>query len=246
MHVLITRPRSDGESLKAKFEQLGWRATLEPLIEIVPNAIARSDIQDAGTLIATSRNALRSLAASPALQAALARPLLAVGPGTAALARQLGFKDIVEGDGTGVSLVPEIVRLSKTNARTFIHLAGDVLAFDLAAALASERIPIRALTVYRSIAARTFTPQVAEALRNGDIDVVALMSPRTAETWARLAGSLSPSVDFSALTYACLSENVAKALSVRLPAQNIVIADRPNLDELFVVLKRLAAQPEPG
>ncbi|HVJ76943.1 MAG TPA: uroporphyrinogen-III synthase [Hyphomicrobium sp.] len=246
MHVLITRPRSDGESLKAKIEQLGWRATLEPLIEIVPNAIAPSDIQDAGTLIATSRNALRSLAASPALQAALALPLLAVGPGTAALARQLGFKDIVEGDGTGVSLVPEIVRLSKTNAGTFIHLAGDVLAFDLAAALAPERIPIRTLIVYRSIAARTFTPQVAEALRNGDIDVVALMSPRTAETWAQLAGSLSPSVDFSALTYACLSENVAKALSVRLPAQNIVIADRPNLDELFVVLKRLAAQPEPG
>jgi uroporphyrinogen-III synthase len=246
MHVLITRPRSDGESLKAKVEQLGCRATLEPLIDIVPNAIAPSDIQDAGALIATSRNALRSLANSPALTDALALPLLAVGPGTAALARELGFKDIAEGDGTGASLVPEIIRLSKTNAGPFIHLAGDVLAFDLAAALAPERVPIHALTVYRSIAAETFTPQVAEALRNRDIDVVALMSPRTAETWTRLAGSLSPPLDFSALTYACLSENVAKALSVRPPAQNIVIAERPNLHELFVVLKRLAARPEPG
>lgn len=246
MHVLITRPRSDGESFQAKIEQLGWRATLEPLIDIVPNPIEPADIQDAGALIATSRNALRSLAASPALKAALPLPLLAVGPGTAALARKFGFENIVEGDGTGASLVPEIVRLSKTHVGTFIHLAGDVLAFDLVAALAPEHIPIRALTVYRSIAAKTITPQVAEALRNEDIDVVALMSPRTAETWSRLAETLSPPANLSAVTYVCISENVAKALSMRPPAQNIAIAARPNLDELFVVLKRLAARPKPG
>ena len=105
MHVLITRPEGDGEALKAQIEQFDCRATLAPLISIVSEAIPFSAIAGATALIVTSRNALKALAASPALGAAMALPLYAVGPGTAALARDLGFKDIREGPGTGAELV---------------------------------------------------------------------------------------------------------------------------------------------
>ena len=83
MHVLITRPEGDGEALKAQIEQLGCRATLAPLISIVSEAIPLSAIAGATALIVTSRNALKALAASPSLGAAMALPLYAVGPGTA-------------------------------------------------------------------------------------------------------------------------------------------------------------------
>ena len=67
MHVLITRPEGDGEILKERIEQLGSRATLEPLINIVFETIPLSSVTGATALIATSRNALRALASSPAL-----------------------------------------------------------------------------------------------------------------------------------------------------------------------------------
>jgi uroporphyrinogen-III synthase len=244
MHVLVTRPKRDGETLKSRLEQHGWRASLEPLIDIVPNAVPVSALENASALIATSRNALEALSASPALPLALTLPLLVVGPGTAAMALEMGFRDVFEGAGTGADLVPEIARRVDSDGTAFVHLAGDVLAFDLTAALAPQSVNIKTLTVYQSVAAKTLSPQTAEALQRRDFDVVTLMSPRTAETWSRLISGLLPRPDLSGITYACLSKNVSEALKTHVSGPNVLIAARPNLEELFVVLKRLAARPE--
>jgi uroporphyrinogen-III synthase len=244
MHVLVTRPKRDGEALKSRLERHGWRAGLEPLIDIVPNAVPISAIENASGLIVTSRNALDALALSPALPLALTLPLLVVGPGTAAMALELGFRDVFEGSGTGADLVPEIARRSKTDGTAFIYLAGDVKAFDLSAALARQNVDIETLTVYQSVAAKTLTPQTVEALQRREFDVVTLMSPRTANTWGRLISGLLPRPDLSGITYVCLSQNVSEALKARVEGPKILIAARPNLEELFVVLKRLAARPE--
>jgi uroporphyrinogen-III synthase len=243
MHVLVTRPKGDGETLKARIEQLGCRASLEPLISIVPNAIPVAAIENATGLIATSRNALRALAGTPALGLATTLPLFAVGPGTAAIARDLGFKNIFEGAGTGADLVPILAPRSGDDG-VLVHLAGDVLAFDLAAALARENVNIRSVEAYRSVVAKSLSPQIAEALRNQDVDVVILMSPRTAETWTRLMVDLSPPADLSGVTYICLSKAVADVLRSHFDDPKIVIAAHLNLEEMLVLLKRLAARPE--
>jgi uroporphyrinogen-III synthase len=139
MHVLITRPKDDAEPLKSQIEQLGWRTSLEPLISVVAEPISPAALANAATLIVTSRNALRSLAASPALQHAVTLPLLTVGPGTASLAREMGFQRIFEGPGTGAGLVPEITRRATSRGEPFLYLSGDILAFDLPAALAEKK-----------------------------------------------------------------------------------------------------------
>ena len=244
MHVLVTRPKGDGETLKAELEQLGCDVSLEPLMRIVSNEIPETAIADASALIITSRNALRALSASPALAPALTRPLLAVGPGTAALALEMGFKDIFEGPGTGAELAPEIARRSKADGGTFVYLAADKLAFDLPGALAGQGVNIRRVVAYRSVAAETLSPRVADALRGGTIDVVVLMSPRTAETWANIAPAAAKPNDLSGISYVCISEAVANVLKSRLRPQNIIVADRPNHEEILIVLKRLAARPE--
>jgi uroporphyrinogen-III synthase len=243
MHVLVTRPKADGETLKARIEQLGCRVSLEPLISIVPNAIPVTAIEGAAALIATSRNALKALASSPALGLATTLPLFVVGPGTVAIARELGFKDVFEGAGTGADLVPVLARRPGGDG-VLIHLAGDVLAFDLAAALAHKNVNVRAVEAYRSVAAKTLSPSIVEAFRNQDVDAVILMSPRTAETWVRLAVELSPPADLSGVTYICLSKAVADVLRLQFDDPKIVIAARPNLEEILALLKRLAARSE--
>ena len=244
MHVLVTRPEGDGEALKAKIEQLGCEVSLEPLIRIVPNEIPPGAIDGASTLIVTSRNALKALAASPALAPAITLPLMTVGPGTAALALEMGFKNVFEGPGTGAEFAPEIARRAKTADGTFVYLSGDKLAFDLPKVLAEGGVNIRRTIAYRSVAAETLSAHVAEALRKGTIDVVVLMSPRTAETWSNIAPDIAMPNDLSRITYVCISEAVANVLRSRLMTQNTIIADRPNLEEIFIVLKRLAARPE--
>ena len=188
MHVLITRPEGDGEALKAQIEQLGCRATLAPLISIVSEAIPLSAIAGATALIVTSRNALKALAASPALGAATSLPLFAVGPGTAALARELGFQGRT--------------RRTRHRRRTRADCSAPMGEGQVAPSFTSramfwpliskrhwreKALPIKTVTAYRAVAAESLSPAVTEALRNRDIDAVILMSPRTAEAWARLA-----------------------------------------------------------
>jgi uroporphyrinogen-III synthase len=241
MHVLVTRPEGDGEILKERIEQLGCRASLQPLVNIVFETIPLSAIADATALIATSRNALKALAASPASRAALALPLYTVGPGTTAAARELGFKDVREGPGTGAELVPMLSADGRTNDRTFVHLAGNVLAFDLKTALAGQGVNIRTVKAYRAVAAKGLSPAVTEALRNGDIDAVILMSPKTTEAWVRLASKVVSGAVLSSMNHLCLSEAVAEPLRAQLASGNIFVAARPNLEEMLALVKRLAA-----
>ena len=240
MHILITRPEGDALPLKSRLEQLGCRVTLAPLIGVVPNVIPFSALDGATALVATSRNALKALAASPALQRAKSLPLYVVGPGTAATAREIGFSQITEGTGTAAGLV--LVLKARAQGETFVHLGGDVLAFDLETALASQGVNVRRLTAYQSVPAETLAPGVIAALRDRDISAVVLMSPRTAEIWARLAGRSASPADLAEVAHLCLSGAVAEALRESEVEGKIMIAARPNLEEMLALVKRLAAQ----
>lgn len=240
MHILVTRPVEDAEDLKSRLERLGHRVTLAPLVSIELNAIPLTAIEHATALIATSRNALRALAGSPALRLATTLPLFVVGPGTAATALEMGFQDVFEGAGTASDLVPTVIRKWREEGGLFVYLAGDVQAFDLKSALASAGVNIAQVTAYRSVAAETLPEGVISALRSRDIDAVILMSPRTAETWAHLTAALSPPPDLSGLTHLCISQSVADAVSKRLDAKRILTAANPNLEELLALIKRLA------
>lgn len=243
MHVLITRPIEDSEPLKTRVEELGCRVTLAPLMRIVFNAIPIELIADATGLIATSRNALTALAASPALVLAAKLPLYVVGPGTAEVARRMGFKTILEGGGTAKDLLP-LIRSQAGAVNRLVYLRGDVIAFDLEAALDTKGIQVTPVVAYHSVAAKALPSNVIKALETGDIDAVTLLSPRTAQIWARLAAALPPSVQLGGMTYLCLSERVGEALGQIAKADKVRVASRPQLEEMLALIKRLAASSE--
>ncbi len=258
MHILLTRPDADVEPLKSRIEQLGHRVSLAPLLTIELQDIASTALQGASAIVATSRNGLRALAASPALSAALHLPLFAVGSGTAAYARDLGFVNILPGAGTAADLVPIIAADPAAKAGPLIHLAGDHLAFDLAGALAQLGIRLTALPAYRSVAAETFAPGIAAGLQAKAFDAVILMSPRTAATWVGLTQKPSFAPTLTAMTHICLSDAVAAEVRAKSPqkclaspltspnAARIEVAAKPNMEEILALVSRLAAQSKPG
>lgn len=241
MHVLITRPVEDAEPFKSRIEALGCRVTLAPLIEIVPNAIPEVVLEGATALIVTSRNALAALSASPTLASAINTPIYVVGPGTATIARKKGFKEVIEGAGAAADLASILVSDGWGPDSRLIYLRGDAVAFDLEGVLANAGINVTPIMAYRSVAAEILPPDVIKVLQMGSIDAVTLMSPRTAETWARLVAALSPPVQLSGVAYLCLSERVAEALGKLRKADNVMVASHPNLEEMLALVKRLAA-----
>lgn len=239
MHILVTRPKSDAAELKATLEALGHEVTLEPLLGIVSLPIAAEVLDGAQGIIATSRNGLRALADSEAVNAARALPLFAVGEATAETARSMGFENITAGPGTGAELVPIIAAAASPKGGPLVHVAGEVVAFDLAGALAAQGYEVRKVTAYRAEPATELSEPVKTAISAGQIDTVILMSPRTAAIFCQLADTTDLKDKARRLTFLCLSAGIAEKLDVLAPAR-VEVAEAPNTRALLGALARMA------
>ncbi|MGE0024601.1 MAG: uroporphyrinogen-III synthase [Hyphomicrobium sp.] len=242
MHLLLTRPDPSPDSwpepdaLEAGLVGHGHTVTRAPLLT-VQLAGAMPRLAGVQALIVTSRNALRAVAPIP--EAALALPLLAVGPATSALARRLGFRTVIEGPGDGRGLADVIAASLAASGGDLVHLAGDTLAFDLASALAPLDFRVRTEQVYRTEPAPTLPAAAAEALRHGSLDGVVLMSPRTAKVYVRLVTEAGLAAATGKPLHFCLSEAVTAALAP-LGTARTAVARAPNSQEMLALIAREA------
>lgn len=241
MHILITRPLTDAADWRARLEVLGAQITIDSLLTIDWQPPQTLDLAHVQALIVTSRNALRSLAQSPALSAALQKPIYTVGPTTGADARALGFADVRIGPASARDLAPVIAATARPARGHLLHLSGDKLAFDLAAALAPSGFAVDRLEVYRSTPSLALQPQTIEEITTGAINTVALLSPLTARTYLILAEKAKLTQYCQKLTYFCLSQNVADQLA-QLGQAQIHVAVQPNSEEMLVLIEQMAAK----
>jgi uroporphyrinogen-III synthase len=234
MHVLVTRPEAESVELKSKLEAMGHTVSACPLLTIAYDA-PPLNLQGVQALIATSRNGLQGLARSPAFANAVSLPLFAVGPGTGALARDLGFKSVIEGPGRGEELVPLIASSLQPEGGPVLHISGDKVAFDVVGALTGLGFEVRREIVYRSLAATSLDAKVAAAIKAGTVDAVILMSPRTANVFMDLVATAGISAEARQLRFYCLSTAVADTLAP-LGASKVKVARQPNAQEMLAAL----------
>ena len=238
MHILVTRPETDAAALTVQLEALGHRVTVDPLLQITLLPVAADALDGAKGLVVTSRNGLRALAKSPALPAALLLPLIAVGPATARHAQEIGFKNITVGEGTALSILPLIEQMADRTGGPLAHVRGEVVAFDLAGALAARNVELRPVIAYRSDPAAELRPATRELLAKGAIDAVILMSPRTGATFARLAREGGVEEGARRAVLACISPAVAAATGPLAPLR-VEVAQTPDVPALLSVISRV-------
>lgn len=237
MRLLVTRPQPDADDLAATLRQMGHEAVVSPLLEIVCRALPAPEPGRFAGLVATSRNALACLGTSGDFEALRPLPpLVAVGPATARMARELGFAEVLEGPGRASDLVAVILeRFGAAENRTLYHAAAAEKAFDLAEPLAERGITLVSEIVYDARDAAAFTPQALAALDAGLLEGVILMSPRTARVFARLLNEAGLTERLPGLSCLCLSDKVAAAIA-DLPCADKRIAGEPNLAALIDLL----------
>ncbi|MFM1816688.1 MAG: hypothetical protein RLZ98_3383 [Pseudomonadota bacterium] len=235
MRVLVTRPEEDAKALKAHLVSQGHEVVIEPLISVTYEDTDEIELDEAQALVATSRNALRAIAQSADADLALQLPLFVVGPGTAGIAKALGFANVVEGPGNAAALLDVIAERAEVNAGPIVYLSGDVRAYELPSELQRLGFRVMSPVVYRTRPATALSPQVLEKLQSGAIDAVLLLSPRTAQTWLKVVDNHNILELVAKLCHICLSESVARQLAP-LACRDIRIAERPNLREILALL----------
>lgn len=242
MQVLVTRPLPDAWDMKSRIERLGPSAVLAPLLEIVPLELTIGQFDGASAIIATSQNGLRSLQLAGLIEQVKRLQVYCVGEATAKLAADMKLPNITAGRGTAADLVPVIAERQKARAGYLAHLAGDHLAFDLKGALGAQGLEVRELAAYKSAAADVLPLEAVAGIKTKRIGAVTLMSPRTAEIWTALAAKHGLQSELNKLVHVCLSQAVADKLQLP-PTARVEIAAGPNLEEMLILIKGLAAKP---
>jgi len=217
----------------------GHEALQAPMLEVSPCPPTLLPFDGIQALVATSRNALKSLAASPELARAIALPIAVVGPGSAKLAREIGFAEILEGPAAAADLVPVITARLNPSSGGILVLHGSLQAFDIAAALQACGFIVSAQQIYRSKPAGSLPQNVADAMGSGRVDAVILMSPNAATTFVELCERAGLATAAQRIIYLCLSKSVADRVHRRAI---IEIASRPNLEEMLALVARVTAK----
>lgn len=241
MRLLVTRPEEDATALKAQLTARGHEVVVEPLLRVELLAIDAADVAGAQALIATSRNGLRALARSAAMGEARGLPVFAVGPGTSATAKALGFQIVIQGPRSARELVPVIGAVAEVNGGPLVHLAGDKLAFDLAAPLQRLGFHVHQPVVYTTTPVGALSPSAIRAIDGGRIDGVILLSPQTADIYCRLVRRHGLDHANERVIHFCLSAAVAARVADLRPSR-LMVADGPNLEEMLALIGSGAAQ----
>lgn len=241
MRILVTRPEPDATTFAERLADDGHDVYIEPMMEVRFDTGEEIDLDEVQALIATSRNGVRALEQSPALETARQLPLFAVGPGTATLARSLGITRVIAGGRDAAGLMPLIAERAEVNGGALLHLAGDRMAFDLAGELSGLGFTVLQPTVYRSEVAGAFSEDLIACLVSGEIEAVTLFSPRTAQIFCRLLIQHDLTHTVRNLTFFCLSEAVAHHVGA-LGAARVEVAGAPNLQEMLCLVSLVAAK----
>lgn len=236
MRILVTRPEPEASQLKTILETEGCEVVVEPLMTVSFEDADAIETEGVQAVIATSRNGLRALARRAELLDLRSLPLFAVGRATANEARRLRFEHIVVGPGTASDLVPVIAASLDPSSGIVLHLAGDVVAGDIAGELEQQGFRVDQPVIYRQVPAQELSPAVVQGLRARSFDGVILMSPRTADTWVRLVIAAGLQERVRSLMHYCLSAAVAARLR-RLNSPPTAVPDTPSLEEMLDLIR---------
>jgi len=244
LRALVTRPREEAAELAAALAARGIDAIVEPLMEIHYRTEPAPDLSGAQAVLCTSANGVRALAR---LSAERGVPVLAVGDATAARARHEGFASVASAGGA----VEDLVRLARERLRAergrLVHVAGSIVAGDLAGALGEAGFAVERLVLYEARPVAALGAATARALAAGLIDYALFFSPRTASVFARVAERAGLAEALHTTVAVSISPAADAALGpLRFRARHVVAA--PNQPALLAVLDTLLAarRPEPA
>ena len=233
MRVLVTRPEADSQAMAARLAVVGIDAIVAPMLRIVPEPKGAEQLPEAlegvRALLFTSANGVVAFAA---LHARRDWPVLAVGPATEAAARDAGFAEVHSADGDQAALVRLVAERLEPGPEPLLHVSGEAVAGDLAAALADRGFAVRRVVLYRAEPVGELPAAARAALAEGTLDGVLLFSPRTAERFVALANSAGEGILPRLPVAYCLSPAVAAAASP-LPWRAMRVAEEPNLPALL-------------
>lgn len=236
MRLIVTRPEPEASRTAEALRALGHEPILSPALDIVLDPQAAIPDLPFQALLVTSGNAVRALAANPAIERLVPLPILAVGDRTALVARRAGFQKARSAGGDAAALVDLALETLEASAGPLLYLAGEHRSAELDALLAPSGFTVFTSVIYHSEERPRLSDAAVVALSHGQAEGILLYSRRSAAAFALALRAerltpLGPSI-------ACFAISEEAAAPLRGVAEGpFVIAERPDQISLFAALE---------
>jgi len=165
-------------------------------------------------------------------------PLFAVGEASAARARDEGFARVESAGGSVTDLALLVRDRLRPDKGRLLHVAGSIVAGDLAGALRAEGFAVERAVLYEACPAARLGAPCVSALNAGTLDFALFFSPRTALVFAHLADRAGVADRLGPVTAISISAAADGALAP-LPFRERHIAERPDQPSLLAALDRV-------
>jgi len=231
--LLLTRPEAQSRALAKDIDTIfpdTARCIISPLLEIAP-AGALPDLAAFQALIFTSVNGVQAYVG---LSGPIGLRAFCVGARTAKVAGDAGLQ-AVSADGGAKDVVALVQSQLAPDGGAVLHIRGEHVAGEIAMSLRGVGFSVEEAVLYQQVA-QGLTETARAALANGEIDVLPLYSPRTAETLLTEISN-NPDWPIGQITAICISENVAKAVHTA-GFGGVDIAAGPNGAEMLSAIGR--------
>jgi uroporphyrinogen-III synthase len=242
LRALVTRPQEESEALAAALAARDIEAVIEPLLAIDYRGSQAVNLAGVQAILCTSANGVRALARASSERKV---PVLAVGDATASRARAEGFELVESAAGNITDLVRRAAARLRPQEGPLLHVAGNVVAGDLAAALRAEGFTVERRALYEARAAVALSPTAVDALRAGSLNFALFFSPRTAATFVTLAKRARVTECCGTITALSISA-AADAPIAGLSWLDRRVADRPNQTALLAALDSVLSERRGG
>jgi uroporphyrinogen-III synthase len=204
------------------------------MLDIVDTG-ATVDLSGVQAVLATSTNGMTALARQTEIRDV---KLLAVGDATAKAARDLGFSD-VESAGADSGALSDLTILHCDPAvGRLLHVAGGHVAGTFPETLRQAGFAIDSVVLYEARTPEALAEETIRQIAAHDIAALLFYSPRTAETFVKLAVKAGLADNCAAMVAVCLSPAVAEAAAA-IGWQNVSIAATPDGPALMTALEAI-------
>jgi uroporphyrinogen-III synthase len=236
--ILIGRSLKQAGPLVEQIARRDITGVYQPLLEIeriAPPADFEQRLDQAQAVIVTSGNAVGQLAQFTRKRF---MKLLAVGDGTARLARDQGFVDVASAQGDALALLELCRKRLDPQQGRILYLRGREVAQDLEPLLTANGYTVDALVAYATEAVQKFRPRVEQQLRQVSLEACVLFSPRGAANFVSLVRQAGFDYACAGMTLIAFSPAVAQAAAEDMVWRLKLVAEKPTIPALLATLEQ--------
>ncbi len=234
--ILILRSEEDSEELAEAIRAMGFEPFAEPVLSIEYLDAELSETGEGRPLIFTSAHGVRAFAR---LDTHRGHPVFTVGSNTADEAREQGFTDIRNAEGTAEDLMDLLLLAHKTGLTTPVYMRAEDVSKNLKEILAKNGMNIEEFILYRANLAQNLSISLLKKLDNREIKAVMVFSARGGRIFSELVEQYDRTHRLKGTKALCISDGVVESVSV-LPFEAAIAAQTPDRYGMIELLEKLS------